>query len=531
METYGLDYLSNGLKNAITDLEKETVIYDFLGEMWEQLGRTPLYKLYYEPYKQIQVVNIEAGWSQKDNENYWSYYAVVILLNSIIIANEWRQIAIMDYEKEYKAIQKKNANIGNELLMNNNFTEDQLIRLSAFLREDELHLDDIVETDLTTTSESFVLKQDAMESGRIELQKICQPQLQFTMNMANIYALPEFEPIINQFQLGKVIKVGLRSDYIKQSRLLQVDLDFDNFSDFSCEFGELTSLRTQSDIHADLLSKAISAGKSVATNSSYWTKGSDQANNIDLRLQEGLLNSIEALKATGGNQNVFLDKYGLHLEAINPDTGEISDKRIWLVNNQIVFTDDGFKTSKSVLGEFEVGGENYYGLIAEAVLSGYIEGSQIIGGTIKIGLQDDGSYAFEVHEDGSVTMGGGSSINGYVKEDEFEAKVEEIQGKIDGIDGSYSANMYRVEIVTNNSTIISTKDDVATLTCKVYSWDADITDALDEALFCWKRTSNDIDSDQVWNAMQDHCGVKSISISADDVIENSSFICEVDLPE
>lgn len=420
METYTLSYLSEGLKNATTDAEKETIVNNFLGEMWTQIGRTPLKMLYYEPYKKVQITNMEAGWSQKTNENYWYYYPVVLLLNSIEAAIAERDKTISGYEKQYSSIQQENVSISNELLMDNNFTEGQLIRLSAFLREDELQLDDIVETSQDTIADSFKVKQDAMESGRIELQKLCQPQLQFSMSMANIYALPEFEPIIDQFQLGKVIKVGLRSDYIKQSRLLQVDINFEDFSDFSCEFGELTSLRTQSDIHADLLSKAISAGKSVATNASYWTKGSDQANSIDLRLQEGLLNSIEALKAIDGVQHSYIDKYGIHLEVVNPDTGEVGDKRVWMVNNQIVFTDDGFKTSKSVLGEFTVDGITYYGLLAQAVIAGYIEGSSIIGGTIKIGEQPDGTYAFEVHADGSVTMNGGSTIAGYAKEEDVE---------------------------------------------------------------------------------------------------------------
>ena len=208
--------------------------------------------------------------------------------------------------------------------------------------------------------------------------------------------------------------------FLVEQYCIDFDINFEDFSDFSCEFGELTSLRSQSDIHADLLSKAISAGKSVATNASYWTKGSDQANNIDLRLQEGLLNSIEALKAIDGTQNAYMDKYGIHLEVVNPNTGEIGDKRVWMVNNQIVFTDDGFKTSKSVLGEFTVDGTTYYGLLAQAVIAGYIEGSQIRGGTIKIGEQPDGTYAFEVHEDGSVTMNGGSTIAGYAKEEDVE---------------------------------------------------------------------------------------------------------------
>lgn len=537
METYTLDYLKTELKNVTTEKTSnssvEKAINNFLADMWEQIGRTPLKSLYYEPYKQVQVANIEAGMSQKTHSEYGYYYPVVLYLNSIEKAIAARDNSIKIYNTKYDEIQQRNIKISNDLLMDNNFTEDQLVRLSAFLREDELHLDDIIETSQTTISESYKLKQDAMESGRIELQKICQPQLQFSMSMANIYALPEFEPIIDQFQLGKVIKVGLRSDYIKQSRLLQVDLNFDDLSDFACEFGELTSLRTQSDIHADLLSKAISAGKSVATNASYWTKGSEQANSIDLRLEEGLLNSIEALKAIDGTQNAYMDKYGLHLEAVNPDTGEVSDKRVWLVNNQIVFTDDGFKTSKSVLGEFTVDGVTYWGLLAQAVIAGYIEGSSIVGGTIKIGLQDDGSYAFEVHEDGTVTMSGGSSIAGYAKEEDVNGKIENIQHQIDSISGSTSAKMYRVEVISSGPTIMSSNEDKAILACKVYSWDSDITATLDSSLFSWKRVSSHTDLDEIWNAMPEHQGVRSIEITSTDVPNdvNASFACEVNLPD
>jgi hypothetical protein len=536
-EDYTIAGLQNILKNKTTDAEKEEYIVGFFDVMWRQIGRTPLKELYYEPYKKVQITNIEAGYSQKDNKNYGYYYVVILLLNSIEAAISKRDSVISLHEKQYELIQKNNFEIADALIMENNFTEDQMVRLSAFLREDELHLDDIVETSQTTIAESFKLKQDAMESGRIELQKRCQPRLQFSMTMANIYALPEFEPIIDQFQLGKVIKVGLRSDYIKQSRLLQVDIGLDDFSDFSCEFGDLTSLRSQSDIHADLLKKAVQAGKSVAANSSYWTKGSDQANSIDLRLEEGLLNSIEALKAIDGTQNAYMDKYGIHLEVVNPDTGEIGDKRVWMVNNQIVFTDDGFKTSKAVLGEFTVDNVTYYGLLAQAVISGYIEGSRIKGGTIQIGLQDDGTYAFEVHEDGTVTMGGGSSIGGYTASDldnmsnsiaNTQNTVQNIQGAVDNIN---SQKMYRIEIKCIGPQILRTKNQTAKLYCHVYSWDADITDSLDASLFNWKRHSDNADHDEIWNLMSIHRGRKTLTISTEDITENANFSCEVTLPD
>ena len=494
MSTYGMSYLINGLRNANSDGVVDGIVTNFLREMWKEIGRTPLNSLYLQQYKTIQEVNIKSGWSHKSSDNYGYYYPVVLFINSIEAEIAKRNEIIGSYEEEKKVFQLANQKISNNLLMVNNFTEKQLIRLNAFLREDELHIEDIVQTSLDNLSSSFKLKQDAMESGRIELKKLCQPQLQFSMNMANIYALQEFEPIINKFQLGNMIKIklkdmkfekiqltgdgatkefnvpvsydeaknisfsnfvyidykynsqtgkliftkapesGVKIDlilvkyYIKQSRLLQVDINFEDFSDFSVEFGELTSLRTQSDIHADLLSKAISAGKSVATNSSYWTKGSDKATQTDLKIQQGLLDATTQIKATNGEQGIIIDKYGIKLQKIDPETGDIDPHQTWMTNNMILMSDDGFKTSRSALGEILVDGEKYYGLIAEMVLSGYIEGSRIVGGTIQIGETSPGSgeYAFEVHDDGSVTMGGGSKIGNYTVTD-IENAVESIE--------------------------------------------------------------------------------------------------------
>lgn len=512
-----------------TSYSVEAALLKFFKAMWREIGRTPLKALYYEPYKKVQITNMEAGWSNKSSVNYGYYYPVVILLKSIEKAIAERDVTINSYQQQYKSYQNANIVISNDMLLSNNFTPDQLVKLNAFLREDEVHYEDIVSTGQDSIADTFKVKQDAMESGRIELQKLCQPQLQFAMSMANIYALPEFEPIIEQFQLGNMIKVGIRPDYIKQSRLLQVNINFDDFSDFSCEFGDLVSLRTQSDIHADLLKNALSAGKSVASNASYWTKGSDKANNIDLRLEEGLLNSIEALKSIDGTQNAYIDKYGIHLEVVNPETGEVGDKRVWMVNNQIVFTDDGFKTSKSVLGEFTIDGVSYYGLLAQAVIAGLVEGSEIKGGTIQIGeyIDDNGDvrYAFEVTEDGVVKMhAGGNTIDGYATTDDLQS----VKNEVDAIN---SSKMYKVEIVTDSSTVISTATDKATLTCRVYSWDTDITNTLDASYFDWKRISTNASQDAIWNAMPEHQNTKSITIDADDVVGNSSFICEVDLPE
>lgn len=574
MEKYTIDNLCTDMISSSISV-KDLAIKTFLGYLWSELGRTPLKMLYLKPYKERQATNIDAGWSIKTSINYGRYYPVVLFIDSINNAIAKRDKTIKDYEDDRSDIEKSNRDISNSLLMDNNFTEGQLIRLSAFLREDELQLDDIVQTSQDNLSSSFKVKQDAMESGRIELQKLCQPQLQFSMTMANIYALPEFEPIIHQFQLGRVIKVGLRPDYKKQSRLLQVDINFDNLSDFSCEFGELTNLRTQSDIHADLLAKAINAGKSVATNSSYWTRGSDIATATDLKIQQGLLDAATEIKAIDATQSVSIDRYGIHLrkeDSTNPSGYD--DKQGWIVNNQFLYSDDAFKTVKSVFGEYKVptsrdedgtvNYDTYWGLLAEAVIAGYIEGSkikgsEIEGGTIQIGEYKDNEghvyYAFEVDEDGNVSMLGGqvqfNMTNGTNSiADSQKALQEEIgklDQKVDKIAEISDANMYKVEITTESPTTISSKDTKAILVCKIYLWGADVTDQfLDNAetpdkegiVFHWKRTSTGVPvnqgevSDDMWNTMPEHqiIGSNILEISHLDILDNSSFTCEVELP-
>ena len=341
-----------------SDTDKDNSVLSFFDEMWNQLGLTPLKKLYFAPYKEVQTANVSAGWAKKDNDNYGLYYPVVLVLESLNKAIAARETAISVLTKSMTEYSKQNATISDELLIDNNFTEDQMIRLSAFLREDEYTDNNFVATGNESTAELFQLKQELLECGRIEQSKLSSPCFKFSMTLANIYALPEFAPIVNQFQLGNLIKVALRPDYIKHTRLMQVDLNFEDFSDFSCEFGDLSTIRSQTDLHADLLSQAVSAGKTVASNASYWNKGTDTATSIDVRLQQGLLNAATEIKSIDGTQHAYLDKYGWHLQEVDPVTGEVSPEQGWIVNNQFLYSDDAFKTTKSVFGKYTIDNES-----------------------------------------------------------------------------------------------------------------------------------------------------------------------------
>lgn len=410
VKNYTIETLINALSKATSTKQKDDAILKFFDEMWDQLGQSPLNSLYLVPYKSKEATNAEAGWNNSNNANYWMYYPVTLVIKSIEKEIEDRKQVIKTYQEQYNTLEKRNNEIAKGTSIYNNFTHEQLIRLSPFLREDEYTDDNFVETDSDTIEMLMKTKQELLECGKIELAKLCEPKLAFSMDMANIYALKEFDPIIHQFQLGNLINVAIRDDYIKKARLLAVDINFDDFSDFSCEFGELTSLRNPSSIHADLLANALTAGNSVASGQSYWDKGADLATSTDIKIQNGLLNAINGIY--NDDKSVLIDNHGILLRQVL-DNGEYSPYQIWLTNNNILVSTDSFETAQTGIGVFEVDGKELYGVLAKAVLSGYIESSTIVGGTINIG-----NGAFVVHEDGSVTMNGGNTIAGYAKEDE-----------------------------------------------------------------------------------------------------------------
>lgn len=396
------------------------------------------------------------------------------------------------------------------------FTEAQWARLSPFIREDEYSNDNIAFVGIESEVEQLDLRKELLKEAQNELKKICQPSLSFSMDMANILALPAFKPILSRFKLGNYVKVELRPGYVQRARLLEVHWSLSDLSDFSADFGNLITTRSEIDKHTDLLKQAVTAGKTVASSASNWQKGADKATALDKAIAEGLKDAALEVGAASG-QSILWDQYGIWgRKLVEGTTDQFEDEQFRIINNKLVFSSDAFKTSKSVFGKFTINGQTYWGVLSDAVISGYIEGSEIYGGTINIGNGN-----FVVDAEGNMSVGGTSILGG--------TTVDEINTTLQNTNNFISSNKYTIEIISDSPTTITSANDTATLTCKVYSWDSDITATLDASLFSWLRTSRNSELDEAWNT--DHIGMKTITIDADDVLENASFSCNVDLPD
>ena len=392
------------------------------------------------------------------------------------------------------------------------FTVDQWIRLSPLIKEDEFNDSNFLLTGYESEEERIKICQELMEAADKELKTICKPSLEFSMTMANILALPEFEPLFDQFQLGNFIRVGIRDGYVKRSRLLEVSMGFDDLNNFSCTFGNLVATKSEIDKHADLLSQAVSAGKQVAKSSGAWQKSVDKTNKLEEDISNGLKDMALAVGSASG-QAISWDSTGMHFRKYRDgSTTEYEPEEMAIINNSLVATNDSWRTSKAAFGKYTINGEERWGPIAEYVTADVIEGKRISGGSIEIG---EGNTKFIVNADGSVEIkSGGTDYVNAMKE----------------IDDAYR---YQIVLTYDKSTIFSDINDDCTVTCSVYDYNENITQRFIDngAKFSWVRTSYSGQGDATWNESHKNQTTNTLTITTEDIVRNSTFSCNVEIDE
>lgn len=481
-------------------------------------------KVNIETYKPVSVVD-EADYETKKATLYVlakdNLFAVYLVGTTPYIA----------YAESMGVYMAKRQAISRKTDFESFFDDDQWMRLSPLIREDVFEDSNFFYTGYESTEEEFKIVRELVEAATKELKTLSQPSFEFSMTMANILALPEFEPLIqqtpSQFALGNFIRIELRPGLVKRSRLLECNINFDDFSDFSCTFGNLITTKSEIDLHADLLKQAVSAGKQVAASSGNWQSAVDKSNKLEQDIANGLQDVALRVSQSSG-QAISWDSTGMHFRKYkNGSTTEYEPEEMAIINNALVATNDSWRTSKSAFGKYIINGEERWGPVAEYVTADTIEGKFITGGSIEIG---SGDTKFRVDEDGNVSILTGG-------QDKYASS-----SAMQVIDDAYR---YRVDLVYTDSTIFSNIEATCAITCTIYDnrKKEDVTKYFVEngAKFSWKRVSSDSDGDIEWNNDKTHKDLfysetnpepnKIIITAKKDVTINAQFLCDIAIDE
>lgn len=352
-----------------------------------------------------QAVAMKAGYGDSESldanirKRYVdTYLPAYYMYNALCKQIDVVRATIASLEGDQAIIEKDKLVITNKTAMKNNLTVAQLKELSTFIREDELSSSNYVITDNMTEDEKFEMLYALLDYGQRELAKVSSPQIQFSANLVNLFAIPEFDDYSGDFDLGNYIWVTLRDDYSIKAKILEISVDFLDQSNFSVTFGNI--MKKARNIFTDVtdaLNAATSAATSVSFGASHWSAAAENTDEIGKALADGLL-SQQYYLANAEDNETRIDENGVWITTTTGSHGrENTDNydAIYLGGGRILYTEDGWRTITMSVGRADVSmpsinsdgqliytTESKFGVFADFVIAGYIGGSLIVGGDI-----------------------------------------------------------------------------------------------------------------------------------------------------
>ena len=209
-------------------------------------------------------------------------------------------------------------------------------------------------TENTTEYEVHQIEYELYEYGTLVLQRKCNPTYNFTVNSGNFLIMDDFVSFKNQLELGRKVYLQLEKDGTPlQPYVLSVTMDYEDFGSFTIKFSDAyTSFDNTFDL-ADLLSQSVSMGKTLSTkgNSYDLFVASGASTKVHDFMTSALDIATNAVLSTG-MQAITMDDAGLRIRKWTDDTHTAYDPhQIWIVDNVMAFTKDGWNTSEMALGE------------------------------------------------------------------------------------------------------------------------------------------------------------------------------------
>jgi len=316
----------------------------------------------------LQTVSIQAGEDYSDINTQLSDKQDEIDAQNVLITNKQNQI-----DSITSNLQTTNTNVS----FTTNFTSGQLLELNNFIFENTYRNENIIQTDSMTLVEIQQQAQALYDQAINVLERVSQPRYEFSVDLVNYIVLPQFSVFTSQTDLGSIVTVEVDEESYIQTVLLEMEMQFDDPSNFSITFSNRLRLDNENYTFSDLIGEVVKTGSSVAFDSTKWA---NWENNYKDNVSTFITSALDATAnniISNTNQEILINQHGLRARE-SDGAGGYEGKQAWLVNNVLAFSDDGFQTAKLALGEINLPeGGTAYGLVGDVIVGRLLAGNTL----------------------------------------------------------------------------------------------------------------------------------------------------------
>ena len=343
--------------------EKKQKVYDYFNQYC--LARLKTFRDGYDAcIASLQASNIVSTDTQKNllYDRYHTLYEITSKLYNI------REQEVNDQLDTISEIQSKQAEIQSGLDLET-FLGVELYNIMCMYRREDTYENSNYVSDSLSDSECLKKAQELVDIATKELNKASVVQRTISATLNNIFAIPEFEPLWDSFQLYNYIRIRTDDELLKL-RIIGVEVSGDTTSDISVTFADKIesadgTTRDTKSILDQAQSMATSYNSTVLQ-----AKQGKNAKNIFTDIYNNGLNAANAMIKTDDSESVTISSGGILAKRMD-DVGFYGDKQLRITGNLIAMTNNNWETVAMAIGETSFTdpytGEtsNGYGVIAE----------------------------------------------------------------------------------------------------------------------------------------------------------------------
>ena len=414
------------IKKAISDKDDdEGSVFDVLSieELEDFKAALELYGLnrltsFYDAIQGALDVLIQMDQASEEADLYETLYEPYYAkLEACQIEIDKRSATIEDLENDYETLDTRKKEIQKVLNFEEYLGKDLYHLFCSYRREDKYTNENYI-SDGLDNAEIFDNARKFIKVAQEELQKAATPKHSISSSLYNLMLIPEFEPLIDKFELGNWLRIRVDED-IYRLRLISYEINFSDIQMLSVEFSDITKQAgLMSDIE-DILSSAQSMASSYNYVSKQAEKGEETYKTFWQMQAEGW-NSALAQINNNVNEEITINEYGLWAKSYDDEIDDYSPEQARWTHNILCLTDDNWKTVKTALGKHDyykydvnknLVKDTGYGFTTQFVNAGYINSSQMISGEIfstKYKPKTQGTY-FNLNE-GDFQLAGGKFL-------------------------------------------------------------------------------------------------------------------------
>lgn len=250
------------------------------------------------------------------------------------------------------------------------------------------------------------------EYGEETLNKLSVPSYTFNVTSANFLALDEFTTFKNALTLGEKVYVDMGERGVLQPITIGVRFTYDNPESMELLFSDSYAADDSTFRLVDLLEQSISMGKNLETSKYVYSSFMDSGASVGLReFMNSALDVARNAIMSSTDQAISWDGAGFRLRRWkNEAHTAYAPEQIWMNNNSIVMTKDGWATAEMAIGKFH--DENLgdcWGIVAPRIVGTLLAGSSLV---IESAKKDRGTAVFRVDGSGCYLYNSDISVCG-----------------------------------------------------------------------------------------------------------------------